>query len=200
MEWVIKIFAALGALGSFASATIAVGRWLQLRRWNRRLSWDDSLRIAEKLLAQIEQSGWVPEIVVGLGRSGGIWGGWLAGNLGSLPFAVVDDKYPEIEFPAGDGVLDAVLKTYPGLRRILVVEGASSTGETFNTFQSCFAGKFKGIELRFAVLYQSPLSRAEIHYVGKVGPEHWPKRFPWHDRDRYRPYLRDMFTVKKTQS
>ena len=109
---------------------------------------------------------------------------------------VVDDKYdPEIGFPGGAEVLDALRKTYPDIKRVLVVEGASSTGATISLFQNIFAGRLKGIECRFAVLYKSPLSRAKVDYVGEIGPEPWPATFPWHSTDRYRPYLRDLFPI-----
>ena len=194
MELTVQIFAILGALAAVVAAAIALFQARELYLWRQELNWDDSLRTAAKLMTDIEQSGWIPEVVVGLGRSGGIWGGWLAGNLGSLPFGVVDDKYPEVEFPGGSEALEALRKTYPHKRRMLVVEGASSRGETINRFRDKFAkAELEGIELKFAVLYVNPASSAEIQYIGEVGPEPWPDSFPWHSTKRYRSYLRDIF-------
>jgi hypoxanthine phosphoribosyltransferase len=184
------ILAIIGSIASILSLIYS----LQLYLWRRQLTWNDSLRSAADLLADIQGSGWDADVVVGLGRSGGIWAGWLAGNLGSKPFAVVDDKYtPEVEFPGGAVVLENLRNTYPAMRRMLVVEGASSTGDTFRTFQGHFAEALKDMEVRFAVLYKSPLSKARIDYVGEDGPEPWPARFPWHGTALYRPYLRDLF-------
>lgn len=192
---VIKdILAIFGSIASIFSLIYSLKFYL----WKRQLTWNDSLRTAAELLADIQGSGWDADVVVGLGRSGGIWAGWLAGNLGSKPFAVVDDKYsPEVEFPGGAMVVENLRNTYPAMRRMLVVEGASSTGDTFRAFQNHFAGLLTEIEVRFAVLYRSPLSKARIDYVGEEGPEPWPARFPWHHAALYRPYLRDLFKISK---
>ena len=116
----------------------------------------------------------------------------LAGNLGSLPFTVVDDRYTvnadlHVDFPAGADVLAAIRRTYPDKRRILVVEGATSTGKTPAKFLEEFAGELKGLD-------QNPASTADIAFVGRHGPEPWPDRFPWQSSDLYRPYLRDIFS------
>ena len=194
MNLITQIFAVVGVLGTVISTVIAVIQYRRVSVWKKRLTWDDSLRTSTKLLRNIEQSGWIPDIVLGLGRSGGIWGGWLAGNLGSLPFSVIDDKYPEVSFPAGAKILRVLREEYPLMSKMLVVEGASSRGETINQFRDEFSVILQGIEIRFAVLYMNPASSAKIDYVGEVGPEPWPLRFPWHSTDRYRPYLRDLFS------
>jgi hypoxanthine phosphoribosyltransferase len=192
MELTVQIFAIIGALAAVISALIAVLHWAQVYLWKRKLTWDDSLRTAAKVLADIQRDNWLPDIVVGLGRSGGIWGGWIAGNLGSLPFAVVDDKYPDVQFPGGAETLDALRKTYPGMRRMLVVEGATGSGRTINEFKSHFSDRLKGLEVRFAVLYRNPAAASRVDYVGEIGPEPWPERLPWHRTDLYRPHLRDL--------
>jgi len=196
LENLLKIVGALATLvGSIQGVRIAI--------WKRKLTWDDALRVAEKLLTQIRDSQWDPQVILGLGRSGGIWGGWLAGNLGTLPFAVVDDHYAVdgenlnrgslvVDFPAGSEVLSSLRATYPDKRRMLIVEGASSTGQTLTRFAEKFHQELAGCDVKFAVLYKSPVSVAQIHYVGRVGPDPWPKRFPWHFTDLYRPYLRDI--------
>ena len=109
----------------------------------RQPTWDDALRVAEKLLNTIEGS-FMPDLVLGLGRSGGIWGGWLAGNLGSLPFAVIDIEYDDgevvlrAEFPGGEEVLSSVRKRFPNSPHVLVVQGAASGGMTFREFFAKF--------------------------------------------------------------
>jgi hypoxanthine phosphoribosyltransferase len=200
MGSVVNILAVLGAIATIVSCWVAVVQFRRAHGSGRLPTWDHSLRTAAKLLKMIEGNDWgAPDIVIGLGRSGGIWGGWLAGNLGSLPFGVVDDKYPEVEFPGGEEVLLALRKFYPGAHKLLVVEGASSRGTTLNRFRERFDQVLSGLDVRYAVLYLNSSSDARIDYVGELGPEPWPTRFPWHSTDRYRPFLRDLFLPPRAQ-
>jgi hypoxanthine phosphoribosyltransferase len=192
-----RLLAIIGALASIVAVGATAVQWYRVRQWKRILTWDDALRAATTLLERVEGSPWKPEIVIGIGRSGGIWGGWLAGNLG-LPFAVVDDRYesgPEgrrVEFPGGQDVLVSLRKLHGDSIRPLVVDGATSTGQTPSEFRRRFAEQLKGWDVRFAVLYRNPTSAASIDFVGVEGPEPWPDKFPWHFRKAYRPHLRDL--------
>jgi len=196
------IFEVLGGLVTVITVIVVLVKSIRMVKWRRMLTWDKSLRVAEKVLKDIQESGWNPELVIGIGRSGGIWGGWLAGNLGSLPFGVVDNKYTvqdafKVDFPGGKEIITALIKSHPSVKRILIVEGATSGGKTPTEFKKSFSEIFDGIEIKFAVLYLNPASIARIDFVGQKGPEPWPKKFPWHCSDLYRPYLRDIFTSKK---
>ncbi|NIM18595.1 MAG: hypothetical protein GTO45_42005 [Candidatus Aminicenantes bacterium] len=186
---------------------MSILRWFRIRTWKKRITWDDALRNAKRLLEQVQnhqkETGWMPDVVIGLGRSGGIWGGWLAGNLGTLPFAVIDDKYESkekginVSFPAGKEILSAVRSTYPDKKRILIVEGASSTGKTPAKFQEDFSQMLNDCDVKFAVLYKNPAAVFDIEFAGKIGPEPWPDKFPWHFSNLYRPYLRDIFKPRR---
>lgn len=201
-EIISPIFEILGGLVTVVTVIVVLLKFIRTVKWRRMLNWDKALRVAERVLIGIQKSGWKPELVIGIGRSGGIWGGWLAGNLGSLPFGVVDDKYTVqdeliVEFPGGKEIIAAILKSHPSIRRILIVEGASTGGQTPLKFKESFSEILGGIEFKFAILYQSPTSTARIDFVGQIGPEPWPEKFPWHSSALYRPYLRDIFPFKK---
>ncbi|HZI36809.1 MAG TPA: phosphoribosyltransferase family protein [Acidimicrobiia bacterium] len=188
---VLTVIGAVSTLLGFAKS-------VQLWVWKRKLTWNDALRTAEKLLADIQKDDWNPDLVIGLGRSGGIWGGWLAGNLGSLPLGLIDDRYGqgagglEVSFPSGSEVLLALRREHPERTRVLIVEGATSSGKTLDAFLTFFAPELQGWDVRLAVLYQSALSTANVHFVGER-LERWPEKFPWHSTESYRPYLRDLF-------
>ncbi|MBU0690928.1 hypothetical protein KKC97_09905 [bacterium] len=196
-----RILQVVGALASI----IGVFYLARIAWWKRRLTWSDSLRTAKSLLTRIEagKDTWDPEVVIGIGRSGGIWGGWIAGNLNTLPFGVVDVKYTKvdekikkIEFPGGSDVLDAMLEAHSEKKKMLIIEGATTNGSTFKEFKSKFDEKLKqkNVDYKLAVLYKNPASiETKIDFCGLEGPEPWPRKFPWHFTDRYRPYLRDIF-------
>ena len=205
MTIIKDILSVIGAIASVSGAVISAAYYFHVWRWKRQLTWDDALRVAEQLLQQIEGSDWKPDIVIGLGRSGGIWGGWLAGNLGSLPLGVIDVTYEEtpvggrsVAFPGGWQVLSSLKETYPDDRNVLVVEGASSTGQTPREFRQELISKIPDWDVKLAVLYKNPTVAERIDFVGKADLEPWPTRFPWHARAVYRPYLRDILIPTKS--
>ncbi|MBN8672150.1 MAG: hypothetical protein J0L80_15815 [Chitinophagales bacterium] len=158
-------------------------------------NWNYSFDTAHSLLNKIEESGVKIDVVIGLGRSGGIWGGWIAGNLGSLPFYAIDVTYSvdehggrKVEFPNGIEILDAVIKSNSN---ILIIEGAASTGATFIEFKKICTGKYPNTKFKYAVLFKNSTAAISIDYVGKVIDNNWPKKFPWHVTDRYRTYTKE---------
>lgn len=192
-----RVLAAIGAVAGIGAFVFAIAQGYLWYMWRRQITWDDALRVAETLLKQIEGGTWRPEVVLGVGRSGGIWGGWIAGNLGSLPFAVVDAKYvgtktlDDVEFPRAEGVLSGIRKAYGDELRVLVIEGATSTGLTLREFLKHFKAELGGWDIKTAVLYRNTAAQVRVDFVGKdLIP--WPtddKPFPWHFRAGYRPFL-----------
>lgn len=197
------ILAVLGATAGVISTILGVVVFQDWRRQRKRVTWDDALRVADKLLKKIPRGDGGPKVVIGLGRSGGIWGGWLAGNLGSLPFAVVDIKYPESEtsvepeFPGAKDVLGSIRNEYGEDIRVLLIEGATTRGTTITKFLDKYKSELGGWTVEVAVLYRNSASDAPVHFVGKDDLTPWPtkaKPFPWHDTGGYRPFLARVIT------
>jgi len=194
----IDVLAIIGGLTSIAAFMVAVVQAYRLWKWHRQPSWNEALKTAEKVLEQIEGSAWMPGIVLGIGRSGGIWGGWVAGNLGSLPFAVIDCKIDDESGPArrflfqgGQSFADNLREVLPENKKILIIEGAVTTGGTFGAFFEQFGTQFEDCEIKTATLYRNPSADFIVDYVGRSDLEPWPQKFPWHFRKAYRPFLRD---------
>ncbi len=142
-------------------------------------AWSDVSRGIEHLQLLMEWDGYAPDVVLGLGRSGGIVGGLLASCLGSLPLRVLDLRYEqrgplvEVEFA------EANLALPPGTRRMLVVEGATTGGLTPRAARTLLETRHPGIELRFAFLIQGAQSQFTGDYyayleTGTLAP------LPWH--------------------
>lgn len=151
--------------------------------------------MARKVLADVKKEpNWEPSLVIGIGRSGGIWGGWLAGNLGTKPLLVVDVSYYEQsppEFPGAEQVLSALEEFRDLGDKILLVEGAASTGQTFRYFIERFSDQLRSWKIKKAVLYKNPVvPKKDIDFVGR-SLERWPERFPWHEQADWRPQLRN---------
>lgn len=196
-EFVMEMFTILGgitaALGLATLLLKSYNTWV----WKRRFNWDKALRAAENLLEEIERSNWNPQAVVGIGRSGGIWGGWMAGNLGSLPFYVIDNVYNlddefSVSFPDADVILEALKNTHPEKKNVLIITGGNSSGSTFKKLKEILDLQ-ESLSFKYAVLYQNPTAKFKVDYIGELGPTVWPKKFPWHMRKAYKPYLRDIF-------
>jgi hypothetical protein len=106
----------------------------------------------------------------------------------------LSEKGLKVEFPAGEGIFEIIRQVCPNKKNLLIIEGASSTGQTPSKFQSEFEKYLNDFDYKFAVLYKNPSSSFNIDFVGKIGPEKWPEKFPWHERKAYRPYLRNIFS------
>jgi len=190
-----RVLMIVGAVAGVLGCVFVGVQFYKFYLWKRRVTWDDALQVGDDLLKQLEASTWKPDLVIGLGRSGGIWGGWIAGNLGSLPFALVDaKKEPPIEFPGGADILAALHRTYGDKKRVLLIEGATSRGAVFREFFNNFGAALTewGWDLKKAVLYRNLASDAELEFVGREDLVPWPtdpRPFPWHRRAGYRPFL-----------
>lgn len=151
---------------------------------SEKLTWQDALETANDLLEKIKKE-FQPNIVIGIGRSGGIWGGWFAGNFGSLPFVVIDDKYTrndevQVDFPAGFGIIRSFLEFYPYAEKILVVMGAATRGETIRKFKEQFKDFLGERTVRYVFLYKNSTANVPTHHYYGEELQAWPKKFPWH--------------------
>lgn len=181
LELGLQLLGATGAVAGLIALTLRIIK----RRQGR--TWSDALRKASKVLEDINQENWEPTVVIGIGRSGGIWGGWLAGNLGSKPFLGVNVSYVhtakgrEVHFKGAEQVLSALEEFRDLGNNVLLVEGAASIGQTFKCFLERFSDQLDSWEVKKAVLYKNPAAAINIDFVGK-SLERWPERFAWHDR------------------
>ena len=154
-----------------------------------------ALRAAEDLLQRIEQDSWKPHLVMGLGRSGALWAGWLAGNLGSLPIAVIDRKYivennvRTLSFPAVAQTIKALKEIYGENPQILIVEGSSTSGQPFVEVKKQFTRLWPKADVKFAALYANRASPFKVDYAARLDIKPYPEAFPWHHRGIYRRHF-----------
>ncbi|TMQ08799.1 MAG: hypothetical protein E6J91_32290 [Deltaproteobacteria bacterium] len=147
-------------------------RALALRN-GKKYSWDDVTRGINYIQLRLEQGGFAPDCVLGLGRSGGIVGGLLASFLGSASIALADLEYfhrpgPGVAYDVDLKASAAALAVLRGKKHVLVVEGATTTGETPRKAAELLKRLFPGIEFRFAVLVQCVASRFVADYYAYV--------------------------------
>ena len=58
-------------------------------------SWRDVMRGLEHIQNELERNGFRPDVMLGIGRSGGVVGGILASLIGSIPLRIWDIQYTE---------------------------------------------------------------------------------------------------------
>lgn len=185
-----RLFSLIGGVGALVAFFVLVRE-----KFFRGITWRKALREAEKVLVHIESQSWRPEVVVGLGRSGALWGGWLAGNLGSLPVCVLDRGFAassgtrRIVFNDGEELVGILRRRFGENARVLVVEGANTSGQPFIAFSELVRQSWPGCQTRFAALYSNKASPFSADFVGNPGIDPYPDRFPWHFRPSYRRNL-----------
>jgi hypoxanthine phosphoribosyltransferase len=190
MKEIVEIVAAVIAI---VGAAFSV--WSSIHRKRFAMTMNAAVALATIVLEKIERDGWRPNVVVGIGRSGAIWGGWLAGNLGSVPIYVIDKEF-EI---TGSGrrvvLLDCErhlrwIKTkYGDHARLLVVEGATTLGTSLIDFERSRKHVIPEAEHRTAALYVLKGAACVPNYFGTDAVAPWPERFPWHYRPVYKRFL-----------
>jgi hypoxanthine phosphoribosyltransferase len=146
----------------------------------------------DKIIAEMEKDGYEPDLVIGIGRSGGIVGGLIAGYLKAKPFRVFNWNYKNIN---KDGkkerihILDKTIEIEKEQQKILLVKGATTAGQTPEKALVFFKEKFPDKVFRYAVLVRQKSSTASIDYCAyevlgiKILPWHvdsWPT-FLTHD-------------------
>jgi hypoxanthine phosphoribosyltransferase len=155
-------------------------------------TWPDVEKGVDKIIAEMEKDGYEPDLVIGIGRSGGIVGGLIAGYLKAKPFRVFNWNYKNIN---KDGkkerihILDKTIEIEKEQQKILLVKGATTAGQTPEKALVFFKEKFPDKVFRYAVLVRQKSSTASIDYCAyevlgiKILPWHvdsWPT-FLTHD-------------------
>ena len=185
----VEILAVLGGIAAL----------IQLRLWIR--NWQDSRvdqfasieRHALKLLEQIEESRFTPAVVLGIGRSGALVGGWLAGNLGTLPIEVIDRMHQvssdPVDYPNLQAKIDLMISIYGASAHVLVVEGAATRGNSFISFERSRRLIAPDWSCKYAVLYEVETNISHIDFAAKR-LSRTPGKYPWHKRSGYKSFLR----------
>jgi hypoxanthine phosphoribosyltransferase len=193
MGWLEIVFLIFGVIG-FVVGVIQLPLWYREWQRNRTDSFSAIERHGIQLLRKIRQSGYKPDFVLGLGRSGALIGGWLAGNLGSIRIEVIDRVHKEgkaqsMEFPHIDKRLQLLSAIYGQTAQVLVVEGATTRGTTFQEFETIRHAVLPKWDCRFCVVYEIDTNLFEMDFVGKRLPRA-PESYPWHATDDYKKFIR----------
>jgi hypoxanthine phosphoribosyltransferase len=142
------------------------------------LTWDLYGQAARELAQTVADSGFVPDVVLGIARGGLIPAGSLAYALGCKNLFTIS-----VEFYTGvDSRLDVPVMLPPFLNAhdldeasVLVVDDVADTGRTLELVADFCAGHVR--EMRTAVLYEKPQSVITCDHAWKR-TSRWIN-FPW---------------------
>ncbi|MCK4764684.1 MAG: nucleotide-binding protein [Candidatus Aminicenantes bacterium] len=144
-------------------------------------TWPDVEKGIGRIVSQMEEETYNPDLVIGIGRSGGIIGGLIAGYLGAKPFRGFNWNFLDVEHNGvknREHIYDKTITIEQDQKKILLVEGATPIGERPQMALNFFRKEFPSKEFRFAVLVRSKASTAPINYyayeVSNI------KILPWH--------------------
>jgi hypoxanthine phosphoribosyltransferase len=152
-----------------------------------RYSWDDVMRGIGHIQEAMMRDEYVPDLVLGLGRSGGVVGGLLASHLGSLPFRVLDLEYSESKRELKVEFSGIPLDLPEEIKKVLVIEGATTGGTTPRYAEALLKKNVPEVEFRFAFLIQGETSHFTGDYYAFL--ESRPLApLPWHG-PRSKAYL-----------
>jgi len=123
------------------------------------ISWDDVDRMCEKLAQMIHNSGFTPDIIIGIGRGGWIPARLLSDALGIKGlFAVRVEFYKSIGKTGGRKpvITQRVPKRIFKGKKVLVVDDVADTGGSLLTIKGMLSGAG---EVRTAALHFKPTSK-----------------------------------------
>lgn len=145
------------------------------------------------LIEKIRDAPYIPDLVVGLGRSGAILGGIIAGNLGVLPIATVDREYRLSEGGARSVIPRLMIdrEIIKG-KRVLLVDALPHTGDTMRVIAEELK-KCGPSEMKTASLYVEKYCIQRPDFYLKVVKK--VRRLPW----RFTKAWREDFLLAKEE-
>ncbi len=189
-DYILFAFGIIGGLISLWQGMLWYLEWQESRIDTLASVDSNGLRLIE----QIRRVGFQPDVVIGIGRSGAFLGGWIAGNLGSLPIDIVDRHHTDDPSnPANYTGIEqriGLLRTlYGDTAKALIVEGATTSGVSLQQCSKHLKTFAPGWTCKYAVLYEVETSKFPTDFVARR-IKRAPRRYPWHKTVDYKRYLR----------
>ncbi len=142
------------------------------------LTWEGFAGATHEMAVNIAESGYNPEIIIGVARGGMIPAGALTYALGvKLTDAINVEFYTDVQQTLPDPILLAPMLDIESIRgrRLLVVDDVVDSGRTLALVLKLLRGF--GADARSAVIYAKPTSIVDPDYVWKR-TDQWIV-FPW---------------------
>jgi hypoxanthine phosphoribosyltransferase len=160
--------------------------------------WDDIYDMLLDLAIRIKQSGFRPDLIVGVSR-----GGWIPGRILSDLLANARTVNVKIEFYVGIGkttgkpVVTQPISEEVSKKRVLVVDDVADTGESLLVALEHVRERGAS-ESRTATIYHKPHSKLKPDFFAETTP-HWII-FPWERLEATQLLTQEAKSRGKTQA
>lgn len=183
------------ALGSISAVLAIVGAGYGAYRWYRMqsptmVSW----RLVEKgvlrIIVDMRKDNFIPDLVVCVGRSGAIFGGLIAGNMGNVPIALLDRRFQWDKSRIREDVPLSFSEVHvdDSVRSVLVVIGEIYSGSSIKESLERLEKVLNGRKYKLACLTKIKFAPVNVDYW--VYEVQKPSRPAWIISNRYgRPGL-----------
>lgn len=158
----------------------------------KRYSMRSVRKAVTKIVSQINNDKYVPSIIFGIGRGGGIFGSFISYKLYHCPLIVIDRDYDWITGDRIDKILFDFEIPANMMDKILMVAGESHSGRTIQLFKD-YLYKTGAGEIKTCVFYKQLVSTVAIDYFGMEGDG--VPLMPWQDKN----YIRDSISKKNSE-
>lgn len=155
--------------------------------------WHEVNDAVTNIVKRIKKDKFVPSIIIGIGRGGGIFGSLISYKLYHVPIFIVDREYDRKTGDRKQNVLfDFEIPAFY-MDRILLVAGEAHLGTTLTCFENHLKNKGAGV-IKTCVFFKQTVCGKEIDYVCKEGED--KSIMPWQDND----YIRDSIDSKNLET
>ena len=143
------------------------------------VTWDQVQQVSRDLARRIHGDGFVPDMIIALGRGGWIPGRLMSDNLGILNLtefkvehytAIHKHETAKVRYP---------LAADPAGQRVLVVDDVTDTGDSFDVALAHIRSRGEPAEMRTLVLHHKTVSPYVPHYYGALVTDWRWIIYPW---------------------
>ena len=116
-------------------------------------------------IRRLRSDNWVPDLILAIGRSGAIYGGLIAGNMGNLPMAILD-RHLVWDKASREYIADhhSSIHLPTDCRKVLVVVGEVYSGQSLTSSVKRIKDAVEGRSVRTACLVHSHHSNVQVDY------------------------------------
>jgi hypoxanthine phosphoribosyltransferase len=116
-------------------------------------------------IRRLRSDNWVPDLVLAIGRSGAIYGGLIAGNMGNLPMAILD-RHLAWDRTSREYVADhhSSIHLPDECKKVLVVVGEVYSGQSLTASVQRIKEAMQGRSIKTACLVHSNHSNVQVDY------------------------------------
>lgn len=156
------------------------------------IGWDRFRELARRLARAVREAGFRPDVIVAIGR-----GGYLPARILSDHLDVFDLDVVKVEHYRGTHQARVAQVRYPLQadvtgKRVLLVDDASDSGDTFDVAVRHLRARGEPAALRTAVLHHKTVASVTPDFYAEVVREWRWIVYPWAVMEDLRSFLRDL--------